>query len=101
MKSLNDLLPEECARRLAERLKVLRLDAGFKRATLAQRAGVSEASLKRFERTGQASLELLLRTVFALGRLADFDSVLEPARARTMAELEKRLAGPTRQRGRI
>jgi len=100
MKSLEDLLPEECALRLAERLKGLRLDAGYKRVTLAKRAGVSEASLKRFERTGQASLELFLRTVFALGRLTELDHLLEPARARTMAELEKRLEGPKRKRGR-
>ena len=93
------LLPEECALRLAERIKTLRLDAGFKRETLALRAGVTEASLKRFERTGQASLELVLRTAFALGRLADFDHALEPVAAKSMEELEKRLAGTTRKRG--
>lgn len=99
MKSLEDSLPEVCAQRLAERIKTLRLEAGLKRATLAQRAGVTEASLKRFERTGQTSLELVLRTTFALGRLGDFDNVLEPVAARSMEELEKRLAGTTRKRG--
>jgi transcriptional regulator with XRE-family HTH domain len=99
MKSLEDVLPEACARLLAERIKMLRLEAGLKRTTLAQRAGVTEASLKRFERTGQASLELVLRTAFALGRLADFDHVLEPVAAKSMEELEKRLSGTTRKRG--
>jgi HTH-type transcriptional regulator / antitoxin HipB len=99
MKSLEDSLPEECAQRLAEHVKTLRLQAGFKRATLALRAGVTEASLKRFERTGQASLELVLRTSFALGRLADFDHVLEPLVAKSMEELEQRLSGKTRKRG--
>jgi transcriptional regulator with XRE-family HTH domain len=99
MKSIEDILPEDCALRLAERIKTLRLEAGLKRATLAQRAGVTEASLKRFERTGQASLELVLRTAFALGRLADFDNVLEPVAAKSMEELEKRLSGAIRKRG--
>jgi len=99
MKSLDDSLPEACAQRLAQHVKTLRLQAGFKRATLALRAGVTEASLKRFERTGQASLELVLRTAFALGRLADFDHVLEPLAAKSMEELEQRLSGKTRKRG--
>jgi hypothetical protein len=43
---------------------------------------------------------LFLRTVFAVGRLTELDHLLEPARARTMAELEKRLEGPKRKRGR-
>jgi len=99
MKSLEDQLPEACAQGLAEHVKTLRLQAGFKRATLARRAGVSEASLKRFERTGQAALALVLRTAFALGRLSDFDNVLEPLEAKSMEELEKRLSGKTRKRG--
>jgi transcriptional regulator with XRE-family HTH domain len=99
MKNGLDSLPEDCAQRLAEHVKTLRLQAGFKRATLALRAGVSEASLKRFERTGQASLELVLRTAFTLGRLADFDHVLEPLAAKSMKELEQRLSEKTRKRG--
>jgi len=63
---------------LGEKVKALRLAAGWKRVTLARRAGVTESSLKRFERTGKASLELVLRAAFALGRLGEFGGLLAP-----------------------
>ena len=41
---------------LAQRHKALRKQAGFSQIELANRAGVSLSSLKRFEATGQISL---------------------------------------------
>ncbi len=101
----NDLtLPElvfaaDAAGLLAGRVMELRLAEGWKRETLAARAGVTTASLKRFERTGKASLELVLKVAGALGRLEDFRKVLEPAEFRTMAELERHAQVARRQRG--
>ncbi|HFU74811.1 MAG TPA: XRE family transcriptional regulator, partial [Arcobacter sp.] len=43
----------------------------------ATRSGVSLGSLKRFERTGQISLESLLKLAFVLECLGDFSSVCE------------------------
>lgn len=100
MKSLNSVLPEACTVKLGAKAKALRLAAGWKRTTLAERAGVTEASLKRFERTGQSSLELVLRVAFSLGRLAEFDGLLEPPLARSIDELERRSGEPTPKRGR-
>jgi HTH-type transcriptional regulator/antitoxin HipB len=90
--------PDEAARALANRVKRLRLMQGFKRETLAHRAGVTVASLKRFETTGKASLELLLKVVFALGRLDEFVDLLQPPPARSMADIERQshLALPKR-----
>lgn len=85
---------------LAERIKALRLIKGWKRDTLALKAGVTASSLKRFETTGKASLELLLRVVHALDRLDEFRNLLGPPAARTMDELEKLAARPVRKRGR-
>jgi transcriptional regulator with XRE-family HTH domain len=93
--------PSEVSLALGERVKTLRLLKGWKRQTLADRAGVSAASLRRFEATGKASLELVLRTAHALGRLTDFSKLLAPPPARSIAELEQRAAPPTRKRGRI
>ncbi len=45
--------PESVSRTLAARIKELRLARGWKQATLAQRSGVSLASLRRFEESGQ------------------------------------------------
>ncbi len=92
--------PEKVATRLAERLKALRLSRGFKQATLAERAGVSLGSLRRFEQSGQASLDLVLRLAFALGRLDDFADLLAAPRAQTLAELEALYDGG-RKRGNL
>lgn len=99
MEVLERVLPEACAVKLGAKAKALRLSGGWKRATLADRAGVTEASLKRFEQTGQASLELVLRVALSLGRLTEFDGLLEPAPARSMDELERQLSRPLPKRG--
>lgn len=91
--------PFEAARSLAQRARDLRLERAWTRATLARRAGVAPASLKRFETTGAASLDLVLRVAFALGRLEDFTRALEPAEAATLAELQARFERPARRRG--
>ena len=61
------LTPNEMEKLLAERFKVLRLQAGLKRTTLAQRAGVTVASLKRFETSGRIFLKNLLRLAHTVG----------------------------------
>ena len=93
--------PTETARALAQQAKVLRLLKGWTRATLAERAGVTVSSLKRFEQTGKASVELVLKVAHALGRLDEFDRLFQPPPARNLTELEQRAAKPTPNRGRI
>ena len=98
MDPLAQLMPEEMAVKLGAKVKALRLMVGWKRTTLAQRAGVSAASLKRFEQIGQASLELVLRVAFSLGRLAEFEGLLDPPPAQSIDELERRRVSVRRQR---
>jgi transcriptional regulator with XRE-family HTH domain len=93
--------PAEMGKSLADRVKTLRLVKGWKRDTLAERAGVTAASLKRFETTGKASLELVLKVAHALGRLDEFGKLLQPPAAQSIEELERRAAKPIRRRGRI
>ncbi|MBI4179666.1 helix-turn-helix transcriptional regulator [bacterium] len=93
--------PVDMAHLLAERVKTIRLIKGWTRTTLAKRAGVSVASLKRFETTGLASLELVLKAAHALSRLREFEKLLAPPAARSIEELEARAAPPVRRRGRI
>lgn len=95
------LLPADAARLLADQAKALRLLRGWKRTTLAERSGVSAASLKRFETTGQVSLESLLKLAHALGRLPGFAEPLRPPAARSIAELESRCSRPLPKRGRL
>jgi transcriptional regulator with XRE-family HTH domain len=91
--------PERTSRDLAGRARALRLGRGWKQTTLAERSGVSLASLRRFESSGKVSLESLLRIAFALDRLGDFTGVLQPPRAASIAELEAR-ERPVMKRGR-
>ena len=93
--------PVEVQSQLAQRFRTVRLTAGYKRATLAKRAGVSEASLKRFENTGDISLKNLLRLAHALRRLQEFTSLFQPPEAETLAELKAGAVKKKPKRGRI
>src|SRR6202012_1017076 len=93
--------PEQVSRKLAARAKALRLARGWKQVTLAERSGVSLASLRRFEESGRVSLQSLLDLAFALNRLDDFDALIQPPRAASLAELEAAEKRPARKRGRI
>jgi transcriptional regulator with XRE-family HTH domain len=99
--TLTWLGPAETAKSLADRTKALRLLKGWTRDTLANRAGISTSSLKRFETTGKASLELVLKVAHALGKLGEFGKLLHPPPARSMEELERRAGKTGRKRGRI
>ena len=91
--------PPQMQRILADRVRAARVEMGLKQATLAGRAGVTLASLRRFEQKGEISLKHLMRLCHALGRLDEFDLMFRPAPAATMAELEARYATPLRKRG--
>jgi transcriptional regulator with XRE-family HTH domain len=93
------MTPGDVARQLAERLRTCRLMRGWKQSTLAARAGVSLASLRRFEQSGQISLKHLLRLSFTLGRLPDFELLLQPPPADSIASLESLSSASKRCRG--
>lgn len=80
---------------LAARHKLLRKRMKWSQAETAQRAGISLGSLKRFEQTGQISLESLLKLANLLDRLPDFDTVFYRDKAldeveRIFAKLERK-----------
>jgi len=93
--------PTDVGESLGARVKAMRLSKGWTRKTLAKRAGIAESSLKRFENTGRASLDLVLKAAYALGRLDEFGTLLEPRAARSIAELEQRSEQRGRKRGSI
>src|SRR5688572_4979128 len=99
MLSLNLYTPAELARRLGERAARLRLQHNWKRDTLAERSGVSAASIKRFETSGQISLDSLLKLALALGCLEQFDRLLETPAPTTLAELDRQTDAAPRRRG--
>lgn len=62
MISINMKTPREMAESVAERASQKRLALNLSQQTLAKRSGVSYGTLKKFERTGQISLESLLKS---------------------------------------
>lgn len=69
--------PYEIGKDLAKRHKALRKQLKLSQSDMAERSGVSLGSLKRFEATGQISLESLLKLAHLLDRLEDFKSVFQ------------------------
>lgn len=69
--------PTDISKALAERHKVLRKHLKISQAEMAERSGVSLGSLKRFESTGQISLESLLKLAHLMNRLGDFESIFQ------------------------
>jgi transcriptional regulator with XRE-family HTH domain len=92
--------PRDMARTLARRVRALRLDRGWTQEEIAERAGLSLATYRRFERTGRISLERLLKLAVILDARAGFDQLFLRSPARSLAELEERAERQTRRRGR-
>ena len=69
--------PTQVQLELAERFKKLRKDKKLSQSELADKSGVSLGSIKRFEYTGQISLESLLKLAHLFDRLDDFDAVFK------------------------
>jgi transcriptional regulator with XRE-family HTH domain len=86
--------PYDFLQEIALRHKVLRKQAGFSQSELAKRSGVSLGSLKRFEGTGQISLESLLQLADVLNRLNDFEVILQPLE--NLDAIEKLFSDKTR-----
>lgn len=61
------------AQQVGENARALRLAQNLSRKTLAERAGVSESTIKRFETTGQITLEALVLLASSLGGMLLMD----------------------------
>jgi len=81
---------------IGARAKSARLRENMSRKTLAEKAGVSEASLKRFEITGHISLSSLVQLLIPLDRLSELDELLAKKTPLSIRELDD----TKRQRGR-
>ncbi len=89
---------EERLSALGQRARELRLLRELQQRDLARRAGVGLATVQRFERTGRASLENVLRIALALGVDARFDQLFAAPEYRSIDEVLERPAALLRQR---
>lgn len=86
MISFEQKMPPEIARDVAGRVKKRRKERGFTQAELAERAGMSLATYKRFEHQGAISLQSLAAIAIALDYESDFDGLFA---RRTYASIEE------------
>ena len=96
MISIEYKTPAQVLQDIGARAKSARLRENMSRKTLAEKAGVSEASLKRFETTGHISLSSLVQLLISLDRLSDLDELLAEKTPLSIRELND----TKRQRGR-
>jgi transcriptional regulator with XRE-family HTH domain len=87
---LSFINPKDTTHALAERVKLSRLAENFSRKSLAERSGVSEASIKRFETTGEIALLALLKLAYALGSMQEFDKVFAPKEIISIKDITKK-----------
>ena len=67
--------PQDVMEELRVKFKERRMRMGYTQMECATRSGVSLGSLKRFEHSGQISLESLLKLAYVLECLGDFEEV--------------------------
>ncbi len=69
--------PTAVMEELVLKVQQLRKKNGISQLELSKRSGVSFGSIKRFETTGQISLESLLKLAYFFNRLEDFTPVFQ------------------------
>jgi len=74
---LSLLVPQDIMLAYAKRVRALRIQFGITQKELAQRVGVAEGTIKRFERTGEIQLRSLLAIALVLGRLDEFSDIFK------------------------
>ncbi len=62
---------------LVERFKARRKERKLSQQALAQASGVSYASIRRFEQTGEIALHSLVKLANAIGCLSDFEELFK------------------------
>jgi transcriptional regulator with XRE-family HTH domain len=83
---------------LGERARALRVLRNLQQEELASRAGIGVATVKRFERTGRASMENVLRIASVLGARDGVESLFAAPKFRSIDEAMSMSAAKQRQR---
>ncbi len=99
MLAINISTPKSIMQNLKDRFKQKRLSLNLTQEGLANKSGVSLGSVKRFESSGEISLESLLKIALVLNCLDDFKNIAnkKDEEYETMEDLLK--SKPIRKRG--
>ena len=97
MLSISIKAPADILTDLGRRAKEARLALGWTRGTLAERSGVPEATIKRFETCGQIGTAALVDLAIALDGVVAFEHLFAPMPIQSVSEITHR----KRKRGSI
>jgi transcriptional regulator with XRE-family HTH domain len=89
--------PTDILRHVSQRVRARRLERAWTQAELAERSGVSLATLRRFERTGEGPFALVVQVALALGAAEGLLALFPPPEVQAIEDV---LEKPSRQRGR-
>ena len=92
--------PDSVQSGIAARVKERRLELNLTQRALAQRAGLTLATYRRFESGGEISLRNLVKLALVLDALPDFEGLFVQRRYQTMDELLQSKKSGERKRGR-
>lgn len=99
MLSLELATSSEIAAEIGRRARARRLALGYTQKGVADRAGMSVGSLKRFEHRGAITFEGLVRVAVVLDALDGLRDLFAPAPLASLDALDASRAAPLRQRG--
>lgn len=100
MISINMPTPQEMQKIIAGRVRAKRLELNLSQQTLSEKSGVSYGSLKKFERSGQISLESLLKLALVLRCMDSFNLLFALKRPEEALSLDELIGDEPRKRGR-
>lgn len=80
-------LPNDILKEIVFKIQSLRKIEKISQQELAIKSGVSYGSIKRFEQTGKISFDSLLKIIHVLGRLSDFEDILNPIKTKDIHHL--------------
>ena len=97
--SLINKTPDEIMRSVSQRVKERRLEKNLSQKSLASRAGLTFASYRRFETTGEISLRSLIMIALALDMTSEFDSLFSTRTYQSIDQLLNLELNQKRKRG--
>ena len=71
------MVPQDVMRECAVRVRELRIRQNITQKELAERVGVAEGTIKRFEKSGEAQFRTVLGIALVLGHLEDFTELFK------------------------
>ena len=71
------MVPQDVMHECAARVRELRIRQNITQKELAERVGVAEGTIKRFEKTGEAQFHTVLSIALILGRMEDFTELFK------------------------